>query len=100
MSKKVDEIINAKQKVMKLLEEEPATRNSDKLLLVRFYEREFGTALPELRRVFLENDDISPETIRRTRQKLQADNPKLKAIPSVQNVRDENETIFRTMMKE
>lgn len=96
---KVDEILNAKQKVLNILKEEPDTRNSDKLLLVRFYEREFGQALPELRRVFLAQNDISPETIRRTRQKLQANNPELKAVSSVQSVRDQNEEIFKTMMK-
>lgn len=59
--------------VERILQNEPATRSNDKLLILRVWEN-YGMGFSDSqRRTFLSDRLPSPETIRRTRQKLQAE---------------------------
>lgn len=98
MRRKVDEIYNTKEKVLQILKEEPETRASDRLLIVRFLERSAGKPLPEVRNILMNQQMPSTETIRRARQKLQENHVELRPNKAVQDVKDENELIFKTIM--
>lgn len=95
---KTDEIYNAKEKVAHLLQTEPATRNSDALMFIRIAEKTLHRPLPELREVLTDRRLPQFETVRRTRQKLQEEHPELGSDARIRKAREENETIFRTIM--
>jgi|GEM_PF-6637844 hypothetical protein len=88
---KEKELLNVFDLTEKLLQEEPETRNSDALLIARYFKKYHGiTRLDEIP----PRDDVpSFETIRRARQRIQADG---RCLP-VQTVRDgraENQVVF------
>ena len=90
---------NTKAIVRTILEEEPQTRNSDSLLYLQVLKRVGENLLSMSVRDFLANmgeSDAPPfESVRRTRQKVQAECPWLAASPKVGEFRAENEQIYR-----
>lgn len=89
------ELRTIEEKVKYILVNDPETRDSDKKLIASF----IGTFVPNLSLMTFKDamtDEMmpSPETIRRTRQKIQASIPSLKASREVEIFRDENEAVF------
>ncbi len=77
------------QLVQEVLGENPRTRNSDKLLMIKVWEKQLGKIMhPQLVRFFLD-EAINPETITRTRRKLQQ-NGLYKANKEVEDQRYQN----------
>ena len=64
------------EKIKHILETEPEIRSSDRLLLLRFWEKEGFRLTEKGRKKWLGLTHF--ETIRRARQKVQADNPHLR----------------------
>lgn len=88
-------IDSVKDLVYMILRTEPATRNSDKVLIYSIYKK-FGVNAGESFEDVLFNEDLpSFETIRRARQKAQADFPNLRAGETVETFRSEREAEFR-----
>ena len=93
--------------VKAILETEPQTRNSDSYLYLKVLEyisEKEGFALGFMTvPYFLENmkDYGYPpfESVRRTRQKLQATFPELAACPEVEKGRMENEKVYRSFAR-
>jgi hypothetical protein len=75
--------------IIKLLKEYPQTRNSDKLLLEKYY------LIYEKMNIPLSKVKANPITIWRSRQKVQELNPNLRANEKVQDFREINEEIYR-----
>lgn len=99
---------NTKIIVQSLLETDRKTRNSDSYLYLRIIQ-----IIADEKGIYLENISVPfflenmrelgfpPfETVRRTRQKLQAENPLLAADDFTAEKRAENETIFNAFVKE
>ena len=87
------------QVVRYILQTEPDTRSNDGLLFLRVCEQynpsialfPFGVVISNLNSYNLPNI----ESVRRTRQKIQAENEHLKACETVQEYRAENEIKYR-----
>lgn len=96
---KIKELKTTADLVKDILEREPNTRNSDMLLYVKVCEKVNSEALDEPFWFVLMNlkDYNLPnmETVRRTRQKIQAEFPELAADSTVQGHRLLNEEVFR-----
>ncbi len=96
----MDDLQNTKRMVERILATDEKARNSDDYLFIRictainseFPELPFGYAMKHRE----EYGIPAFETVRRTRQKAQADNPELKASDKVKNYRKENEEAYRT----
>lgn len=93
------EIYNTKEKVIRILEEEPATRSSDGLLFIRYCERQLNCKLPEIRKILLSDEFPAFETVRRARQKVQETNPELSANAFVKRARMENQVVFENFAR-
>ena len=81
--------------VINLLKEVPATRNSDRIL----YDAVCNSLGIDTKKVSvweLMHDANAPstESVRRTRQKAQAEHPELRAAPQVQRYRERQERIY------
>lgn len=100
----MNELKNTTTLVKSILEQDVRTRNSDSLLYLKVIERIadkegvnlYGISVP----MFLANMSAYPyfpgfETVRRTRQKVQAENPTLGANERVGAFRSEREREFR-----
>lgn len=84
MSQLIKKISRIKPVVKRILTNYPETRDNDKLLILKVWAEQN----PELRNPsyrflqfagdFLENNYIDPESIRRSRQKLQEESPELR----------------------
>lgn len=85
--------------VRDILEKNPATRNSDSLLYLEVIERiGTGNSSRPIDEILLGLEELGLpcfETVRRTRQKLQEQNPKLAAVDRVKDYRSEREEKFR-----
>ena len=85
--------------VKQVLEEVPATRNSDDLLYIKVCSRINPNALRSpFSEVLCKRKELNLppfESVRRSRQKLQADFPELAAVDSVEYQRVVNESIVR-----
>lgn len=89
--------------VLKLLAEEPKTRNSDSYLYFRVINTVAAKHRIDLSRLtvteFLLGLKRSPfppfESVRRARQKLQRKSPELAACEAVEQGREENETVYK-----
>ena len=85
--------------VLKILEENPKTRNSDNLLYLIFLETVHpGITKQSIATILLNLESLGLpcfETIRRARQKIQAEREDLKADEAVQDFRTEREIAFR-----
>ena len=89
--------------VKNILEDEPQTRNSDNLLYLRIlgvFAEYKGINLKNISvPYFLENSQKigfpNFETVRRTRQKVQAKNEHLKGVKAVRSKRKKNEAIYK-----
>lgn len=88
-------IDNVRDLVYITLKHEPATRNSDRLLIYSIYKNYFGCGGESFEDVMHNEDLPSFETIRRTRQKVQATHPGLRADEAVSAFRTEREAEFR-----
>ena len=91
---------NIKDLVLKILKDNPMTRNSDRLLynevcMEMGYDTHNMTAWEMLHR----KDMPSTESVRRSRQKAQAENPELRACADVQNRRMELELEYNDRFK-
>ena len=92
-------IDSVKDLVYMTLRAEPATRNSDRALIYSIYKK-FGVNAGESFEDVLFNEDLpSFETIRRARQKAQADFPNLRADEAVEAFRAERESEFRELAR-
>lgn len=99
MMEKLKELKTTHDIVKHILSENPHARNSDSFLIVKVYSyimpevvtMPFYTVMASQKEFGLP----SPETIRRTRQKLQAEFPELSANDKVAAGRMENEESFR-----
>ena len=94
-----NELLTLKKLVKDILEQVPETRNSDMLLYFAICAKKnasaldmpFGTVITSL-----DDYDLPPfESVRRARQKAQADYPHLAASNEVQLFRAENEEMYR-----
>ena len=85
--------------VREILEKFPETRSNDNRLYIRVIEKIDSRLLHKpIEELLLNSKEykIPPfESVRRTRQKLQADNAHLRASKTVQEARAENEQIVR-----
>lgn len=89
-------IDSVKESVFLTLKRYPETRNDDRLLVLRVYEDCFGASgADSFESVLFAPDLPGFETIRRTRQKIQAERPELRADKYVEALRAERETEFR-----
>lgn len=95
----MNKLKNIKELVQSILEKSPETRSSDMLLYFRVcqiknegaLELPFGAVITNLDRFYLPPF----ESVRRTRQKVQAENPHLAPCKKVEEFRAENEAAFR-----
>jgi hypothetical protein len=81
---------NVMQRTEQLLTEEPATRNSDKILIVRYLNKFHG--INDIHQILCQ-DVPSFETIRRSRQRIQAQGRCL-PVKDVEEQRAENQLSF------
>lgn len=91
---KEGEMLNAFDLTEKLLQAEPATRSSDTLLIARYFKVYHN--ITRLDEIPLRNDVPSFETIRRARQRIQADGRCL-PVETVKDGRMENQVVFSEM---
>lgn len=84
--------------IKNILEQNPATRNSDSLLYLEVIERiGRGNSRKPIDEILLGLEELGLpcfETVRRTRQKIQADRDDLRAVGKVQDYRAEREMEF------
>jgi hypothetical protein len=100
------EIRDTKSIVLEILAKDPASRNSDNHLFVQVLNeiaRDNGINVGSMSFAYVINNLKKLgfpqfETVRRTRQKAQAENPELKACYEVTDKREANEVIFREEM--
>lgn len=95
----MSEIKSYQDKVNRILIEYPEARNSDNILYLLVCESVAGVDPHSMSFAYVMNNLTKLglpqfETIRRTRQKIQHDNPDLKANKVVQKYRDERENDF------
>lgn len=103
MMGKWDELKTTQDIVMQVLESIPMARNSDSHLCYWVYSivgKQHGIDIDSMSipRFFLHMKDFgfpSTETIRRTRQKIQAEHPELCGSKTVEGQRRMNEEVFR-----
>lgn len=93
------ELESAPAVVMNILKRYPATRDCDPLLYVKVASFLNPIVLKmSFEEVMLNLEDLGLwkfETVRRTRQKIQAEHPELKACETVQGYRADNEEVFK-----
>ena len=102
-----DLLNNVKRRVKAILEAKPETRNSDNLLYLEVMKqiaKEIGEDIESVPMVtFIEQLSNSPyppfESVRRTRQKVQAEHPELKADEVVQLFRTEMEFAYEDFVR-
>lgn len=95
----MNELKTLKDMVRQVLIQEPATRNSDDILYYRICEKiNKGCINLPFCQVIVNRKDFgipSFESVRRTRQKIQAECPELSSNEEVKSMRSTNEKIFR-----
>lgn len=99
---KANELKTTKGLVKAILTNIPQTRNSDSLLYLKVLQKIAGVNDISLEKIsvpaFLVNLRNSPfpcfESVRRSRQTLQRENPELSADAEIQAYREENEAVF------
>jgi len=84
-------------KVLFILEDVPATRNSDKLLYAKYLERTFGHDIltKPIATILMRNDIPTIESVGRIRRLLQERHPELNADASVEDERRALENDYR-----
>lgn len=100
---KAKELKTTRGLVKAILTDIPQTRNSDSFLYLKVLQRIAGVNDIDLEKIsvpsFLIGLSSSPfpcfESVRRSRQTLQRENPELSANEEVQEFREENEVVFR-----
>lgn len=101
--KKINRLINIRALVKKIMEQDAGTRNCDSYLYLKVISEVAKTKNYDLSAVsvtdYLSNMSqwgFPPfESVRRSRQKLQENNPDLASIDVVQDFRVQNEAVFR-----
>lgn len=104
---KIEQLKTTSKIVLRLLETEPQTRNSDSFLYLKvleYYDEMHDTFMCQLPvRTFLNNmhEFSIPnfETVRRSRQKIQAEYPDLAACKTVQAYKESNAQAYRAFAK-
>ena len=98
---KLRELQSIKKLVISVMEKDPQTRNSDSYLYLKVLEviaRQNGIDLSKITvpEFYTNRQDIFPntETVRRTRQKVQAERPDLQASDRVAEARVTNQQAF------
>ena len=102
-----DLLNNVKRRVKAILEAKPETRTSDNLLYLEVAKQiasEIGEDIDTVpMTTFIEQLSISPyppfESVRRTRQKVQAEHPELKADDVVQLFRTDLEHVYEDFVR-
>lgn len=84
----------AKNRVRMMLEKYPEARNSDKELITRYYEYFFYQGLATFRQMVEKMPNF--ESIRRSRQKIQQENPELRSDRQVEQARKKEEKLMTT----
>ena len=92
---KVTELMNTKETVKWILENDERARNNDKYLIKRFYEIKYPGITGKTFGDVLGLPITSFETIRRARQKVQEQNPDLKRDSYHEQIRKEQEAAVR-----
>lgn len=83
-----DNLTKVTQMVWHILDKYPETRSSDRKLILYVYAEFYGINLYESFHDVIMRDDLpSFKSIRRTRQKIQAENEDLRAVKPVEDVR-------------
>lgn len=90
----MDKLKKVKDMVIFELENRPATRDSDRLLIVKIYEDFFGIKNEPFFDVLMRDDLPNLESIRRCRAKVQEVRPDLKASEKVQDFRFDKEQVY------
>ena len=83
----MDNMSNITQMVWYCLQNYPETRNSDRSLILTLYSEFCGVFSQPFFKVMSNTDLPSFESIRRARQKIQAENEDLRAVKPVEDVR-------------
>lgn len=102
--KTINDLKYVTQIVKAILTYNERARNSDSILyleVLNFYSEKAGTSLHTISVPYflVHMDDMgfpSFETVRRTRQKIQATHPELSASENIRNFREKNEESFRS----
>ena len=81
------DMYNITQMVWFCLEQYPETRSSDRSLILHIYSEFYGVFNQPFFKVLDRNDLPSFESIRRARQKIQAENEDLRAVEPVEDIR-------------
>ena len=105
--KKINRLINLQALVKKIMEQDANTRNCDNYLYLKVISEIAKTKNYDLNAVsvtdYLSNMSqwgFPPfESVRRTRQKLQQENPDLASNEAVQGFRTQNEAVFRAFAR-
>lgn len=82
-----DNLTNITQMTWYCLEHYPETRSSDRSLILHIYSQFYGIYSEPFCKVMDRSDLPSFESIRRTRQKIQAEVEELRAVPEVEDIR-------------
>lgn len=104
---KIEQLKTTSKIVLRILETEPQTRNSDSYLYLKvleYYDKIYDACMCKLPvETFLINmgEYSIPnfETVRRSRQKIQAEYPDLAACKTVQAYKESNEQAYRAFAK-
>lgn len=104
---KIEQLKTTSKIVLRILETEPQTRNSDSYLYLKvleYYDNMYDACMRKLPiETFLINMGKYKipnfETVRRSRQKVQRKYPDLAACKTVQAYKDENEQAYRAFTK-
>ena len=89
LNQNTEDFGSVKYRVVQLLRRYPQTRNSDKLLLEKYYR------VYEKKDIKLTAVKTNFKTILRSRQFIQSHNPDLRASEEVQQVKKNNEEVYR-----
>ena len=88
-------------KVLMTLKDFPDTREDDKELILRVYQQHYGVRLTEAFASVMWRKDLPTfESIRRARQRIQADCPELRANAEIEAVREEERKDYVRFSKE
>lgn len=88
-------------KVLMVLKDFPDTREDDKELILKVYQHHYGVRLTEAFASVMWRKDLPTfESIRRARQRIQAECPELRASADVERVREDERKEYVKFSKE
>lgn len=95
-----DNLTNITQMTWYCLEKYPETRSSDRSLILHIYSEFYGVFSEPFFKVMDRSDLPSFESIRRTRQKIQAEVEELRAVQEVEDIRIAKQEDYITYARE